>query len=134
MEVRRRRHDTGERYCRAGGDRRRAVRHASRPSSSRRSSAPQRSHKVERAYHDLQQAARERDEEHVKRETATGADPLDGDLDELDDALTVDHFSGRRKRERGMVGGGVGTASCESGGGTVEIFDLVEEIDRLGCP
>ena len=33
-----------------------------------------------------------------------------------------------------MVGGGVGTASCEPGGGTVEIFDPVEEIDRLGYP
>ena len=33
-----------------------------------------------------------------------------------------------------MVSGGVGTASYESGGGTVEIFDLVEEIDRLRCP
>jgi hypothetical protein len=33
-----------------------------------------------------------------------------------------------------MVSGVVGTASYESGGGTVEIFDLVEEVDRLGWP
>ena len=32
-----------------------------------------------------------------------------------------------------MVSGGVGTASYEPGGGTVEIFDLVQEIDGLGC-
>jgi hypothetical protein len=45
-------------------------------------------------------------------------------------SASVDGF----KREHGMVGGGVETASCEpGGGGTVEI-DLVEEIDRLGCP
>jgi hypothetical protein len=27
---------------------------------------------------------------------------------------------------------GVGTASCEPGGGSVEVFDVVEEVDRLG--
>jgi hypothetical protein len=34
----------------------------------------------------------------------------------------------------GSTFGGVGTASYESGGSTVEMLDLVEEIDRLGCP
>jgi hypothetical protein len=34
----------------------------------------------------------------------------------------------------GSTFGVAGTASYASGGGTVEIFDLVEEVDRLGCP